>query len=216
MSKGKLKRKAIERPRFPEDEAKYDWLPMLLDAYYQEDSGTLKEIQIEKKKRSAKLACRKGCYNCCVKLDVPISEIEIIGLSWYACEKVKGPLREKLKKQLSNYSEVTHCFFLVDEVCSIYPMRPIACREFFVFGRPCEPNEDVLLTRPKDIWAPSRKVAKKVAFKMLSYYGYTDKMTKERVYESGFLHSNTKPMHSCDWNIIYVGMNTFDNKLSSS
>ena len=45
---------------------------------------------------------------------------------------------------------------------------------------------------------------------MLPYYGFVDEMGKESAYESGFLHRNTKPMHNCDWKIIYEEMKVFD------
>ena len=73
--------KKIKRIKYPEDERKYKWLPILLDAYYVNDVGTHKELKHEIKIRKQKIACKKGCHICCLKPDVPICEVEINGIS---------------------------------------------------------------------------------------------------------------------------------------
>jgi len=183
---------------------------MLLDAYYKDDVGILKELKVAERKRGSKIACCKGCHYCCLKMEVPISQIEIMGLSWYSSEKVIGTVREKLKEQLLNYKKNLHCPFLIDKICVVYPVRPLICREFFVFDSPCKPNEDVLKTRPSDIWSPSRKVCKSAAFKILPFYGITDEKEKLIAYESGFISQNSRPMHTCDWTLVYDTMIKFD------
>ena len=210
MDKGKERKNKAIRLKFPKDEEKHKWLPMLLDAYYKDDAGILKELKIEEIKRGSKVACRKGCHYCCFKMEVPISQIEIIGLSWYSSEKVIGNVREKLKEQLLNHKENLHCPFLIDKICAVYPVRPLICREFFVFSLPCKPNEDVSKTRPQDIWSPSRKVCKSAAFEILPFYGITDEKEKLIAYESGFISHNSRPMHTCDWTLIYEAMTKFD------
>jgi hypothetical protein len=54
------------RLHFPEDEKKLPWLPLLLDAYAIADTGVSIALRGEEKRRKVKLACAKGCGNCCV------------------------------------------------------------------------------------------------------------------------------------------------------
>lgn len=53
------------RLRFHDDEEKFSWLPMLLDAYAIIDKGIAFAIKEEENRRNAKLSCKKGCDNCC-------------------------------------------------------------------------------------------------------------------------------------------------------
>jgi len=207
----KVIKKKISRKKYPEDERKYKWLPMLLDAYYINDIGTQKELKYEIKIRKQKMACKKGCHICCLKPDVPICELEINGISWYVSEKVENPeIRKMLNKQLSESNIHVECPFLVQKSCSIYPVRPLACREFYVFGKPCKFEEDPFIYRPNDIWSSSRKVARKSALKILPFYGITDTEEKIKAYEMGFIASKSKPMHKCDWKILSESMKLFE------
>jgi len=90
----------------------------------------------------ATIACKAGCSYCCyLKVDVHASEAILIS------EFVKSKLPEETKKLIikraeENWkliepmNEVQHmttnlpCPFLVDGICSIYSVRPGACRNF--------------------------------------------------------------------------------------
>jgi uncharacterized protein len=206
----KMNKKPI-RKRFPKHEEKYEWLSMLLDAYHVNDVGTYKELKIEKKKRNQKIACHKGCFKCCLKPDVPISEIEFVGISWYSSEMISdSTIRNKLKKQLRNHRKNLKCPFLLDGVCSIYPIRPLACREYYVFGKPCDDDEEPILSRPYDVWSPSRNVARKSALKILPFYGFHEESQKVKIFEKGFIHEKSRSMHLHDWTLIANTMDMFD------
>jgi Fe-S-cluster containining protein len=199
------------RFNFPEDEKKYYWLPMILDAYHAIDSANSVGIPQEEKKRAQKLACHKGCSNCCLASIVPVSIIELSGISWYCTEQLNGPIRTQVKAQLtSNYTESLHCPFLVEGVCSIYPIRPIACRQFHVFGTPCLPKEDALKTRPQDIWSPGIETSKKVLEKILPYYGITSKSQQMIALEEGWLLENVKDLFELDLSGIHESMLSFE------
>ena len=212
----KKKNKKPVRKRFPEYEKKYDWLSMLLDAYNVNDIGVYKELKIERKQHKKNIACYKGCFKCCLKPDVPICEIEIAGVSWYSSELISdSTIRIKLKEQLRDHKKSFQCPFLVEGVCSIYPMRPLACREYFVFGVPCSDDEQPELTRPHDVWSPSRNVARKSALKILPFFGFYEESEKIRVFEDGFIHKNSVSMHKYDWTLIAKTMDKFDSILAS-
>ena len=203
--------KQIKRFSFPVDEARYDWLRILLDAYYIVDIGSAEGLVKEERKRKSKVACHKGCHNCCLKPSVPITPLEIQGLSWFSSEKLKNPLRQVVKKQLFKHKQTTQCPFLVERLCAIYPVRPIACRHYFVFGLPCEPDEDPFLTRTKDIWSPGREVAQKASFEMLPFYGITDKNKQLIAFESGYILNISEQMHTLDWTAIGYAIELFDS-----
>jgi len=193
-----------QRVRYPEAEAKYPWLSILLDTYHVLDTGISLELPYEKERRKEKVACHHGCGNCCLRPTVPIAELETLGISWFFLENLSGKTKYIVESQLKNHRRDTKCPFLVDKACSVYPVRPIACRMFYVFGQPCQPKEDVSKTRPRDMWTHSRELAQRVAITMLPYFGITGKRQKIKAFEEGFLYSVSMPMHELAWeNMVY-------------
>ncbi len=143
------------RVHFPEDEQKLSWLPMLLDAYAIADTGVAIAVREQEKKQKKKLACGKGCGNCCAyQKDLPFYPHELVGIYWYASEKILPPVRDTLKSQLACHSTGSACPFLGDHSCLIHPLRPIGCRQFNVFTAPCAPGEDPYYTRRDDVLDP--------------------------------------------------------------
>ena len=211
----KMKMNKPTRIKFPEHEKKYVWLRMLLNAYHANNLGVYNELKIEVKKRKEKIACHNGCHECCLKYDVPVCQIELAGISWFVSETiVDRVLREKIKSQMTDHRSNLQCPFLVDGSCSIYPVRPIACREYFVFGTPCQKNEDAIRTRPESVWGPSRNVARKTALKILPYFGFDTNSEINQAFENGFIHNNSISMHEYDWLKIVQMMEDFDKQIN--
>jgi len=82
------------------------------------------------------IQCRTGCTHCCF-IDVDISEDEAAIILNYCNENDIKIDKEYLEKQAAvgrkTYSELSRCVFLKeDNLCSIYPVRPIACRKHWV------------------------------------------------------------------------------------
>lgn len=143
------------RRHFPEDEKKLPWLPLLLDAYAIADTGVSIAVRDEEKRRKVKLACAKGCGNCCVhQKDLPFYPHELVGIYWYVSEKMIPPMRAILRDRLAGHAAGSACPFLIDNSCSIHPLRPIGCRQFNVFQRPCMEGEDPYYTRRDDVLVP--------------------------------------------------------------
>ena len=141
-----------QRLHFPGEERRLPWLSPLLDAYAIADTGVAVAIRHTEKKQKMKLACGKGCGSCCVhQKDLPLYPHEIVGIYWYASEKLSGPVREQLKNRLA--AAASGCPFLIDNSCAIHPVRPIGCRQFNVFSAPCAPGEDPYYTRRDDVLA---------------------------------------------------------------
>jgi Fe-S-cluster containining protein len=208
------KRKPVgsRRKHYPH-EKKYPWLSILLDSYAIHDYEMAKSVAESERRRRAKIVCHKGCYVCCLRADIPISFLEVRGILWYVTEVMDYETQEKLKPRLLNYRSSTECPFLLDGLCSVYPVRPLACRGFFVFGAPCEENEDPAITRPEDIHRPDQALGKRIAMRFLDYdeYGLTTRKEKEEAFEGGIMYDTAKPMHGFDWSLLIDQIDVFGN-----
>lgn len=142
------------RTSFPEDEARLPWLSTLLDSLAIVDAGVAKAIAEAQAASPRILACEQGCHVCCGQPDVPLFPHEMIALYWYASEKVKDAERSILKEQLQAHAKGRDCPFLVKGSCSVHAVRPISCRQFNVFSKPCSPGEDPYYTRNEDVLVP--------------------------------------------------------------
>ncbi len=87
------------------------------------------------------VSCRKGCHFCC-RQNVHAYRAEAAVIAAYCQEKgidiSKDYLTEQLKygwRELAK-TEVGWCVFLRNGECSIYPVRPISCRGYFVVSPP--------------------------------------------------------------------------------
>lgn len=200
------------RPSFSDDEKVYDWLPPLLDAYYIVDKGIAEALKKERKKHR-RVACSKGCSSCCkTHQTIPVYPLELVGISWYAIEKISGPERGVIKNQLRSYKENNPCPFLLNGACLVHPMRPIACRQFIVFGEPCAENEDPYYTRLKDVLPPVKKYVDQAFFIMLPFYGLKDELERKKVIQSGAVHKLVKLIQTCNWKSLADKMDEFDRK----
>jgi Fe-S-cluster containining protein len=197
----------------PADEKQHPWLPMLLDAYYIIDKGIVEALKAGAR-RGRKLACRKGCSSCCkTHQTIPVYPLELVGLSWYVTEKVSGPAREIIKTQLRNYQENDPCPFLVDGACSVHPMRPISCRQFMVFGKPCDDGEDPYYTRREDVLTPITKFTGRAFFIMLPFYGVANESERWKIIERGAVHQVVKLMQTCNWRSLAEKMEEFERRV---
>ena len=196
-----------ERMRFEEDEGRFPWLSMLLDAYFVADRGVAGAIAKEQKARE--LACSKGCASCCrVHLDIPVYPLELVGMTWYAAEKVEEPVRSTLREQLAAHRQGEPCPFLVEDACSIHPMRPMACRQFNVFGTPCAEEEDAFHSRPDDVLQPDRSAIDEALTLTLPFYGILE--GAREVVEAGLLNRVVQELQQCNWGSVAKKMEEFD------
>ena len=198
--------KTFSRLQYPEAEKKYSWLTCLLDTYHTIDVGTSLELELEQDKRKQTIACHRGCFHCCLKPEVPITEPEIWGLSWWANEKLPGKDKESIASQLLQCREKTTCPFLLEKLCSVYPVRPIACRIFYIFGNPCAPEEDPWEGRRPDIWTHSTYIGMRAAMTLLPLFGITKQDEKMQAFQSGFMVKATRLMHVLDWTPMHEAM----------
>jgi len=199
------------RLRYPEDELRHGWLALLLDAYAIIDRGIARAIESETRKRHVGLACIKGCAACCrTHRDIPLYPLEMVGIYWFCVEKMDPAVREILKGQLSRFTVGGTCPFLIDSSCSIHPMRPVACRQFNVFGNACAEGEDPFHTRRKDVLTPLKEYVEKAFVVMMPFYGITKEADKLRAARQGLLHSQATNLKSYNWRALRKRMDDFD------
>jgi len=190
----------LARTKYPH-ETKYPWLSLVLDADAIFDYETQLAITEQIQARGQNIACHEGCSDCCVHQEVRVTLLEFMAISWFYCEICSADLRGRIRSQLISYNERTACPFLIENACSIRPVRPLVCRGFFVYGQPCAPNEDVSKTRPHDIHPPDIVLGQYIAFRLLDYpdFGCPTVAAKEKALRNGIMAAISKPMHMWDW-----------------
>ncbi len=198
----------VKRVSFPEEQA-LPWLSMLLDAYFIADKGIA--IEISKRLRSGEhLACKKGCSSCCTThVTIPIYPLEVVGIYWFVIEKTLGPERDIIKKQLASFRKGKGCPFLIAGVCAIHPVRPLACRHFNVFNKPCRPGEDPYYTRRKDVLTPNERFKQRALAAMLPFHGIKEPSEKKRLARAGILDSMVKNMQEIEWKNLSIRMDGY-------
>lgn len=163
------------------------------------DAGVSKDIEKEKKKGRI-LACKRGCSHCCeTHRDIPIYPIEIVGIYWFVSEKVNKSIRDKIRKSLTKHNSGDPCPFLIDFVCSIYPLRPLACRQFNVFGNACKMGEDAYYTRKNDVLEPSDNYLGKALYETTPFYGVFSEEERVDFINSGKLNSLVRVLQNYPW-----------------
>ncbi len=145
------------RLNLPEEQV-YPWLTFLLDAYSIVDASIL-YAEEQANKANRKLACKEGCAFCCYQ-EVPVSPLEAMGIRLAKTALLPRVEREAIQKELEHTKnkenlsnqEKQKCPFLINNSCSIYAVRPIACRRFLMLDTECSNSqEDVVETRPNDV-----------------------------------------------------------------
>ncbi|MDP2167501.1 MAG: YkgJ family cysteine cluster protein [Thermodesulfovibrionales bacterium] len=200
------------RPGFPCEESKFPWLSMLLDAYAIIDSGVALAIDEQEAKRSVKLACKEGCDNCCMQKDIPVYPLELVGIYWFSTEKIVPPVRKTLKEQLSQHEKSDPCPFLMDNSCSIRPIRPVSCRQFNVLGRPCDTGEDPYYSRRGDVLTPLEEYTERAFSAMMPFYGVSGEAVSDRAVIDSIIHAQAGNIQTYDWKNLARIMDNFDSK----
>lgn len=184
------------RMRFPEDEKRQPWLPLLLEVQHITNEGVATAIKAD----GRKLACGRGCATCCRShSDIPVYPLELMGIAWFVSEKLEGIPRERVRVQLRDHRSLGSCPFLVDEACAIHPLRPMACRQFNVFTTVCAVGEDAFHTRRGDVMNPDRKRKDEALREMLRHHGIKDGRERRRLVESGEVHRLAQSLREIRW-----------------
>lgn len=169
---------------------KHPWLLPLLDGYAELDGFLTEDIA----RTGRTPACLKGCA-CCCSQPIPVTPPEIIAI---ALHLNRSGYPEK--KQLPPPAD---CIFLKNGSCSIYPVRPIACRRYIVFGNQCSPGEVPTETRPGDVLKPSRHALLYILQKTIPYYVQQGLLPKDAALpnpvDMRFFAMHTGLLHKVNW-----------------
>lgn len=173
---------------------------MLLDAYFESDKSVYQSIAKELTKKGRMLACSKGCASCCkTHVTIPVYPLELLGIYWFALEKVIEEHREIMVKQLLDFEPGKGCPFLIEGTCDVHPMRPMACRFFNVFNTPCKEGEDPFYTRRKDVMTPYEKEKNKALSWMLPHHGIVQRAERREAMRNGYIHRFAKNLQDINW-----------------
>ena len=120
----------------------------LLEIYKLIDDINSKNIKKRTEKEGKTPSCRKGCSFCC-NIQVVCTELEVNLIIKYIkdnniilTDEEKNRLKEQSKYNLRSDVEkyilnpYKKCVFLKNNECSIYPIRPLSCRNYFVYNDP--------------------------------------------------------------------------------
>jgi len=189
----------------------YPWLPTLLKAHALVDQAVNLSLKREFAATGRRLACKKGCHDCCYHI-IPVSAPEIAGALWYLTQHTSAALRTQVLHNL-NASNGNNCPFLIDTICSVYPLRFMACRQFIIFDAPCPGNEDVSLTRSADLLTPDRRLKMKAFEQLATLYALTPQLPLDEKFLRQFIMDVSAPVHT--WNFAKSEMILFqlENKM---
>jgi len=169
------------------------WLTALIEACSILDRGVAQAVSGSRRTP----ACGPGCHACCSQR-IPISTIEAQGVRWYALSHLRGDTALAVGQALLAQRQEP-CPFLVDGVCTVYPLRPLACREYIVFGAPCQPGERPDQTRPHDV-LPLPRIAQLQAFTvLLPFYGVKDDVARDAALQNRLVLRDTRVLQQLDW-----------------
>jgi Fe-S-cluster containining protein len=195
-----------------EDEARLPWLSILLDMQQTINAGVAEGI-VAGEAAGRRLACTRGCATCCrTHGDIPVYPLELMGVYWFAVEKLAGDLRQRVRSQLENHKQLDGCPFLVDEACAIHPVRPMACRLFNVFDTVCGQGEDAFHTRPADVLPPPEAAKREALMAMLGHHQVASDADRATVVDSGAVHQLAKNLRELPWENLALRMQAFDQR----
>lgn len=195
---------------FPDQERAYPWLSMLFDAFYSADQDIYGSIESEMKKGRV-LACAKGCSSCCqTHVTIPVYPLELMGIYWYLLDRAPREMFEVISARMLDFVPGQGCPFLVEGVCGIHPARPLACRFFNVFSKPCAEGEDPYYSRRNDVWTPDERQKDRALSKMLPYHGIVQRTERREAMKNGFLLRFVKNLQEINWPGIAIRLNNRD------
>ena len=149
----------------PENRKSIDQILGLIDGYIEQlrhlrtinSEETIQEVfkavdgffETAPQENKNEIQCKLGCTACCF-IEIESSGDEAAAIINYCKENNIGIDQEYLTKQAETgrktFSEVSRCVFLKDNLCSIYPVRPIACRKHWVKTDPvlCDFSKNII------------------------------------------------------------------------
>lgn len=176
-------------------------MSLLLDAFALVDCGVAESIA----SRGEQPACGPGCCHCCTQ-PIPLTPLEILALRLFVELELPADKRDKLKAAFASFHGKRAtlgdtCPFLLEGCCGVYPVRPIACRRYIVYGAPCGKGEDPTQTRPANVLHPRQDVMQAALRCTLPWYrerySLSEGITAEET--QAFLRGVTTVLQAVPW-----------------
>lgn len=124
-------------------------------------------------KKGAKCVCGPGCATCCSQ-PIPLTPAELLLLKRHISENFSLQKLSLLLQRCASFAGkepvARPCPMLLDGVCQVYDVRPIACRRYLVSGHKCEVGEDPVAHRPFDMIIPSRHALDAALLSLYSWH----------------------------------------------
>jgi hypothetical protein len=198
-------------PAYADASKKYRWLTWLSAAYATADSAISEHLAKRAAGGEPVPACKAGCSACCLNPVIQATRLELQGISWFLSEVMPpGPARDGVRQQLRAHKESAACPLLFDGACSVYPVRPLTCRHFYVAGAPCSPGIDPATTRPEDILNLGKDGAVRAATFMLQGMGFGSEQKSRKAAMAGAFYQLATPMHEMELEELAEVMDAFD------
>ncbi|MDD4701595.1 MAG: YkgJ family cysteine cluster protein [Desulfovibrio sp.] len=187
-------------------ERSYPGVDLLLDAFSVVDLGVKKATE-----RDGRVpACHAGCAQCCMQ-PIPVTPLEVLGLHSYVRHRLPQASLAALVARLAVFQGhkeqmALACPFLVDGTCLVYPVRPVVCRQYMVFGRACAQGEDATRTRPREVLKPLYHYMLTALLRTLPWYVGHETSPPEHPTEEqarGFFNSVTTVIQLVAWNRLF-------------
>ncbi|WP_374288095.1 YkgJ family cysteine cluster protein [Desulfovibrio desulfuricans] len=176
-------------------------MDLLLDAYALVDCGMARAID----HRGQKPACGAGCDHCCTQ-PIPLTPLEIVGLRLFVQQEALPHEYAALSAACARFHGQkaalgATCPFLRDRCCAVYPVRPMACRRYIVYGQPCAQGEDPTQTRPHDVLRPGQDFLQAALRHTLPWYRerYTLPEQVSTAEAQAFFRSVTTILQAVPW-----------------
>jgi Fe-S-cluster containining protein len=174
-------------------------LAILRDALRILDEGLTHEVSAEEQRRGVRVGCHAGCTACC-ESSVRVRPIEIEGIVWYAATQLDEDTWRRVEARLSRPDDGV-CPFLLDGQCSVRPLRPVACRSFFVFGEPCRSGERLYELRAGDVFDRSEALFERVVLRLLDdpSFGPRPDEDEPAADRTGAFYRKARRLQQVDW-----------------
>ena len=134
---------------------------LLFEAYALVDASVDAAVAAAREAGRA-LACGPGCDTCC-RQPIPVTPLEFLVMRAQTRFRLAPDVRARLVARHEARCAAgpeplsRPCPFLLHGACSVYAVRPLACRRYLVLDRPCAPGEICTESRPEDMLIPARK-----------------------------------------------------------
>lgn len=170
-----------------------------MDAYAISDLAVQEKQESDYRERGVKAACHKGCVTCCYQQYIPVTTLELAGIVWYICHRMEPQAQREMVAMLDAFTGDRTCPMLVGATCAVYPVRPLACRQFVVYEKTCEPREDLLETRPEQVLKLDSSKIDEAYRAMLPFYEMVSPEEQEAAIKDKYWLTQSTFMHKADW-----------------